>query len=80
MVPTSNTPKSLTDYRITPDETWVIKAVAIIAMLFHHLFYRHPEFGNTIVNISEAGKVCVAIFVFFVRLWNGSLFPLGFAK
>ena len=75
MVQTNNTPQSPTDYRITLDETWVIKAIAIIAMLFHHLFYRHPEFGNTIVNVSVAGKVCVAIFVFLSGYGMAISFP-----
>ena len=64
MVPTNNTPQKPTDYRISLDETWIIKAIAIIAMLEHHLFYEHTEFGSTIVNIGMIGKICVALFVF----------------
>ena len=75
MVPTNNTPQGHTDYRITLDETWVIKAVAIIAMLIHHLFYEHPEFGNTIVSIGMAGKICVAFFVFLSGYGMAASFP-----
>lgn len=52
------------DYQIHPKETLIIKAVAIIAMLVHHLFYEHPEFGGTIINIGVIGKICVFLFVF----------------
>ena len=64
-----------TDYRITLDETWVIKAIAIIAMLVHHLFYEHPEFGGTIVNIGMSGKICVALFVFLSGYGMATSFP-----
>lgn len=64
-----------TDYRITLNETWVIKAIAIIAMLVHHLFYEHPEFGDTIVNIGMSGKICVALFVFLSGYGMATSFP-----
>ncbi len=34
------------DCSIKPDETWIIKAIAIMAMLFHHLFLGGPEYGK----------------------------------
>ena len=33
-------------------------------MLVHHLFYEHPEFGSTIVNIGMSNKICVTRFIF----------------
>lgn len=52
------------DYRIALNETNVIKAIAICAMLWHHLFYEHPEYGNFVFKLALTGKVCVALFVF----------------
>ena len=64
-----------TDYRVSLDETWIIKAIAIIAMLVHHLFYEHPEFGDTIVSIGMIGKICVALFVFLSGYGMAASFP-----
>lgn len=59
--------------RLTQNDTYVIKGIAIILMLLHHLFYVRRElyddfilYGNHgIVNeIGIFSKVCVAIFVF----------------
>lgn len=52
------------DYRITPADTQIVKAFAIVAMLAHHLFYEHPEYGLVTTALCIAGKVCVALFVF----------------
>lgn len=52
------------DYRITLNETNVIKAFAICAMLCHHLFYENPEYGIIAFRLGLTGKVCVAMFVF----------------
>lgn len=52
------------DYRITLNETNVIKAVAICAMFWHHLFFQNPEYGLIIHKLALTGKVCVALFVF----------------
>lgn len=48
-------PTSKTDYRITPDETWIIKAIAIMAMLLHHLFLAGPEYGQVAYVLARAG-------------------------
>lgn len=56
--------KQNTDYRITLNETNVVKCVAICAMLWHHLFYEHPEYGEGVFHFALIGKVCVALFVF----------------
>jgi len=39
------------------------KGVALILLLWHHLFNTHPEFGFITYNIAIGSKVCVAIFV-----------------
>jgi len=52
------------DYSISLNETNAVKGIAIIAMLLHHLFYTHPEFGFVVHQIGLIGKVCVAMFLF----------------
>jgi fucose 4-O-acetylase-like acetyltransferase len=50
-------------------DTSIVKGVAIVLLLNHHLFFQHPEIGPFIHGISLtwtvsfASKVCVAIFV-----------------
>ena len=39
------------------------KGIALILLLWHHLFYQHPEFGPITYTIALLSKVCVAIFV-----------------
>jgi len=51
-------------YNISKDNTLAIKGIAIIAMLLHHLFYTHPEYGLLVQQIGLIGKVCVAMFLF----------------
>ena len=43
------------DYSLKPDETWIIKAIAIMAMLFHHLFLAGPEYGQVAYVLARAG-------------------------
>ena len=52
------------DYRISLNETNVLKGIAICAMLCHHLFFENPEYGNFTHMLALTGKVCVALFVF----------------
>ena len=40
------------------------KGVALILLLWHHLFYKHPEFGPLVHTSALLAKVCVAMFVF----------------
>lgn len=68
-------PKYKVDYRITPGETQIVKAFAIMAMIAHHLFYEHPEFGDAVVSVGIAGKVCVALFVFLSGYGMATSFP-----
>lgn len=57
-------PKFKTDYHITLNETNIVKAIAICAMLWHHLFLEHREYGPGIFRFALIAKVCVALFVF----------------
>ena len=52
------------DYRITLNETNVVKGIAICAMLWHHLFYEHPEYGTGVFHLALICKLCVALFLF----------------
>lgn len=63
------------DYRISPTETQIVKAFAIVAMLVHHLFWEHPEYGTVIHHIAIAGKICVALFVFLSGYGMATTFP-----
>lgn len=56
--------KSTIDYNITIEDTSAVKGIAIIAMLVHHLFYQHPEYGMIIYQLGLVGKICVALFLF----------------
>lgn len=55
---------SKVDYRITLNETNVIKGIAICAMLWHHLFLECHEYGEFTFKLALTCKVCVALFVF----------------
>ena len=57
------------------EEAKLCKGIAIILMLFHHLFYKMDNYSGFIINFSPfseerinfyalLGKICVAIFVF----------------
>jgi peptidoglycan/LPS O-acetylase OafA/YrhL len=52
------------DYRLSKDDTLLIKGIAICLMLWHHLFFQHPEFGKFVFITAQFGKVCVALFLF----------------
>lgn len=52
------------DYRISLNETNVLKGIAICAMLCHHLFFQNPEYGAIAFKLALTGKFCVALFVF----------------
>lgn len=56
--------KSITDYHLNFNDTNVVKGFAICAMLCHHLFLEHGDFGPFINQIALVGKTCVAFFVF----------------
>ena len=52
------------DFRLSLDETLIIKGIAICLMLWHHLFYQHPEYGSFVFQSALFGKVCVSLFLF----------------
>jgi membrane-bound acyltransferase YfiQ involved in biofilm formation len=39
------------------------KGVALLLLLWHHLFYLHPEYGPLVQVTARLAKVCVAVFV-----------------
>ena len=43
--------------------TNMVKGVALCLLLWHHLFYKHPEFGLWVYNSALVSKICVTIFV-----------------
>ena len=55
---------SKAEYRISPNETNVIKGIAICAMLWHHLFLGYREYGEMTFKLALTCKACVALFVF----------------
>lgn len=50
------------------DDSLVMKGMAIIAMLFHHVYFSFPDwvepYGGTLAWVGQLGKVCVSIFLF----------------
>ena len=44
-------------------ETNVAKGVAVCFLLWHHLFFEHPEFGWLVYQTGKQAKICVAMFV-----------------
>lgn len=56
--------KNIKDFGISLKNTNAIKGIAIMAMLVHHLFYQHPEYGMMVYQLGKIGKVCVALFLF----------------
>jgi len=52
------------DFSLSQKDSAAIKGIAICAMLFHHLFYLHPEYGVLTHQLGLMGKVCVALFLF----------------
>ena len=53
---------------LTQRDTNILKGIAIIAMLFHHIYACPPEgcgpFGPVLTFLGVLGKCCVAIFLF----------------
>ena len=63
------------NYSITLDETKIIKAFAIMAMLFHHLFYESSECESIKFVLVWCCKICVALFVFLSGYGMAASFP-----
>lgn len=51
------------DIKFDRIQTNSTKGFALLLLLWHHLFYTHPEYGFITFNIALLSKVCVAIFV-----------------
>jgi len=47
----------------TASSTNACKGIALFFLLWHHLFYKHPEFGLITYKMALLAKVCVAMFV-----------------
>lgn len=50
-------------YKFDINTTNSNKGIALILILWHHLFYEHPEYGLTVLATAKLAKVCVGIFV-----------------
>ena len=59
----------------TKQHTRIVKGIAVLMLLFHHLFNDYPEYeghyvnywpltGDQVTNMALACRVCVAVFVF----------------
>lgn len=56
--------KETIDFRLSLNETNIIKGIAICAMLFHHLFYETSAYGTFTQQFAIVCKVCVSMFLF----------------
>lgn len=56
--------KETIDFRLSLNETNIIKGIAICAMLFHHLFYETSAYGSFTQQFAIVCKVCVSMFLF----------------
>ena len=52
------------NFEISKQDSLAMKGIAICAMLWHHLFYTHSEYGRFVQELGYLGKVCVAMFLF----------------
>lgn len=53
------------EYKLTLDDTNVVKCIAVCAMVVYHLFGElHPGFGSGLRNFSIVCKSCVSMFLF----------------
>lgn len=48
---------------LSKNDTLAIKGIAILLMLWHHLFLSSPEYGAFANSFATASKVCVALFL-----------------
>lgn len=45
------------------ETTNIAKGFAVLLLLLHHLFYKHPEYGDWLYIVAIKSKVCVSLFV-----------------
>jgi len=50
-------------YKFDISATNASKGIALMLILWHHLFYQHPEYGIIVFATAKLAKVCVAMFV-----------------
>ncbi len=50
-------------YKFDINATNASKGIALMLILWHHLFYQHPEYGFIVFFTAKLAKVCVGIFV-----------------
>ena len=49
---------------LTQEQTSAIKGLAILCMLWHHLFLDTLDYGSFVNGLAVLGKVCVCLFLF----------------
>jgi membrane-bound acyltransferase YfiQ involved in biofilm formation len=64
--------------------TLYAKGIACCTLLWHHLFYLHPEYGFFIHETAKLAKVCVAVFVMLsgygLSASSSKLTPMNFYR
>jgi len=64
--------------------TLFAKGIACFLLLWHHLFYMHPEYGQFVQATAQLAKVCVAVFVMLsgygLSASSSKLNPLDFYR
>ena len=49
---------------LSKEDTASVKGIAILFMLWHHLFLNVPDYGTLTHSMAIVAKVCVALFLF----------------
>lgn len=50
-------------FLLSAQDSKVAKGAAVLLLLWHHLFYEHPEYGQIVHRSAELAKICVSIFL-----------------
>ena len=75
----------------TKQHTRIVKGIAVLMLLFHHLFNDYPEYeghyvnywpftGDQVTNIALACRVCVAVFVFITGYGLAASYAKAFPR
>jgi peptidoglycan/LPS O-acetylase OafA/YrhL len=59
-----NKQRNIIDFRLSLNDSLLLKGIAICLMLWHHLFYQNPEYGALVFQTAQFAKVCVSLFLF----------------
>ena len=62
-------------YQMSQGNTNVVKCIAILMMLCHHLFLDDTKFCVELCAVASFSKVCVAVFIFLSGYGMGSRWP-----